>query len=534
MNKASSSFYSSREISESSLQDWSKRFGLEIFTELSKRQLIETRSPILPYAFVKKRGLVPLEEKDGKVVIAISNPLDFDAIEELKQALGRQTIEGLASIQEIEAAIELCYREESGAATMFANLQKGRGRLQEEDLEGYDLLDHSADSPVIKMLNLMLLEAIQQGASDIHFEPLESGLRVRYRIDGVLQMRHAPSKDVQSQLITRIKVLSQLDIAEQRLPQDGRVKLRVGGRQIDFRVSTVPCVFGERIVLRILDKSNILVGLNKIGMSSDLLDRFQSLIRLPEGIVLVTGPTGSGKTTTLYSALSEIHSPEVNIMTIEDPVEYKLQGMAQIGVNSKINLSFATGLRHILRQDPDVIMIGEIRDKETAEIAIQASLTGHLVLSTLHTNDAPSALTRLIDMGIEPYLLTSSVAGVLAQRLVRMLCPFCKIPYEPTVQDLALLRLQPEEVKSRPFFKSCGCDQCFESGYKGRHGVYELMPVNHVIKTQLLQSADAHQLQQTALAQGMSNLRRQGALLVLEGITSADEVLRVTRGCEEL
>lgn len=514
------------------LEEWSKRFGMPIFTDLLKFDFIRLKSPPVPYAFVKKRGLIPLEEKEGRILIAISNPLDLESLEEVRQALGKETIECLALLSEIEAAIEFSYHKESGASDLMASLLKESASVDVDDQEGYDLLDHRADSPVIKMLNAMLLEAIQQGASDIHFEPMENGLGVRYRIDGVLQKRHAPPKEYQSQLITRIKVLSKLDIAEQRLPQDGRIKLRMGGKHVDFRVSTIPCVFGERIVLRILDKSNILLGLNKIGMREQLLKKFQKLISLSEGIVLVTGPTGSGKTTTLYSALSGINSSEVNIMTIEDPVEYKLQGMAQIGVNAKIHLHFSTGLRHILRQDPDVIMIGEIRDKETAEIAIQASLTGHLVLSTLHTNDAPSALTRLIDMGIEPYLLTSSVVGVLAQRLVRVICNSCKESYSPSDQELIDLRLVPEQVVDRLFFKGAGCEHCFGSGYKGRHAIYELMIINNELKQQLLKSADAHQLQVMALKLGMSNLRHEGALLVLDGITTTEEVLRVTRGCE--
>jgi general secretion pathway protein E len=383
------------------------------------------------------------------------------------------------------------------------------------------------------MLNVMLAEAIQQGASDIHFEPMENGLGVRYRIDGVLQARHAPPKEFQSQLITRIKVMARLDIAEHRLPQDGRIKLAMGGRQIDFRVSTVPVVFGERIVLRILDKGNVLLGLNKIGMRPSLLPSFSKLITLSEGIVLVTGPTGSGKTTTLYSALSEINNSEMNIMTIEDPVEFKLQGMAQIGVNPKINLTFATGLRHILRQDPDVIMIGEIRDKETAEIAIQASLTGHLVLSTLHTNDAPSALTRLVDMGIEPYLLTSSVVGVVAQRLVRLICPLCRVSYTPSDQELKELGIARSALNGGQLCKGEGCAHCFGSGFKGRHGIYELMPVTSAIKQQLLQSPDARELQRAAFAGGMIALRQEGALLAIEGLTASSEVLRVTRSCEE-
>ncbi len=514
---------------------WSEQFGMPIVSSLSSFPYVQNQVRCVPYAFAKKKGILPLEEIDGKLKVAIADPLDLEAIEELRSLTGKSTCEVLVSKEELESAIETCYQQERGSAsTLIANLQQ---KDQESELphgEEYDLLDHRSDSPVIQMLNAVFLEAIQQGASDIHFDPLENGLGVRYRIDGVLQMRHAPPKEYQSQLITRIKVLSRLDIAEQRLPQDGRIKLRMGGRHIDFRVSTVPCVFGERIVLRILDKSNVILGLNKIGMRQPIYEGFQKLIHLSEGIVLVTGPTGSGKTTTLYSALSELNSSEVNIMTIEDPVEYKLQGMAQIGVNPKIHLDFATGLRHILRQDPDVIMIGEIRDKETAEIAIQASLTGHLVVSTLHTNDAPSALTRLIDMGIEPYLLTSTVVGVLAQRLVRTICPRCRVAYMPSEKELAGLDLIDPDMVDRPFYRGVGCEHCFGSGYKGRHGIYELMGISSTIKQQLLKSADAYQLQELALRLGMSSLRREGALLVLEGKTTTAEVLRATRGCEDL
>ncbi len=515
------------------LLEWSVRFGIEIMHSLEEAEWVRLKTPLMPYAFVKKKGILPLQERDGKVLIAVSNPLDLETSQEIRLFLGRETLEVLASKADIEAAIELSYHQDQEAASdLIASLQNQGDSLDFQNIEEYDLLDSKAESPIIQMLNAMLLEAIQQGASDIHFEPLEQGLGVRYRIDGILQQRHSPPKEYQSQLITRIKVLSRLDIAEQRLPQDGRLKLRMGGRHIDFRVSTIPCVFGERIVLRVLDKSNVLLGLDSIGMKSKILKDFQSLIRFPEGIVLVTGPTGSGKTTTLYSALSEINSSKFNIMTIEDPVEYKLQGMAQIGVNAKINLNFSRGLRHILRQDPDIIMIGEIRDKETADIAIQASLTGHLVLSTLHTNDAPSALTRLIDMGIEPYLLTSSVIGVIAQRLVRRICSRCKESYKPSEREIFDLKLNPEKVADRPFFRGTGCEHCFGSGYKGRHGIYELMTLSKALKDQLLKSPDAHRLQEIALSQGMSSLREEGALLVLEGVTSSEEVLRVTRGCE--
>lgn len=516
-------------------EEIARQFHLPFYTDLSEFSFIKEKITPLPYAFAKAKLLLPLEEADGTYLVAMTHPFDLELIEEVRCLTHRKVRAAIATKATLEEAIERCYHQKENAASEYiASLQNESQGIETGEEEGYDLLEKSADSPVIRMLNVMLTEAIQQGASDIHFEPMENGLGVRYRIDGVLQQRHAPPKEFQSQLITRIKVLARLDIAEHRLPQDGRIKLNMGGRQIDFRVSTVPVVFGERIVLRILDKSNVLVGLNHIGMPASLLTPFLKLISLSEGIVLVTGPTGSGKTTTLYSALSEVNSSEMNIMTIEDPPEYKLQGMAQIGVNHKIHLTFATGLRHILRQDPDIIMIGEIRDKETAEIAIQASLTGHLVLSTLHTNDAPSALTRLVDMGIEPYLLTSSVVGILAQRLVRMICPLCRTNYCPADQELKELGIERSALIDGHLSKGQGCAHCFGSGFKGRHGIYELLPVTSTIKRQLLQSPDALELQRVAAGSGMTSLRQAGALLAIQGLTSTSEVLRVTRGCEEL
>lgn len=509
-----------------------KKLSLPYLTDLTSFPFVQEKITPLSYAFVKQRLVLPLEEKEGVVTLALLNPFDLQLLEEARCLLSCPVQEVVTSKEVLEESIELCYHQRENEASEFIASLQGQGEVIEASSgEGYDLLERSSDSPVIRMLNAILAEAIQHGASDIHFEPMEHGLGVRYRVDGVLQTRHAPPKEFQAQLITRIKVMARLDIAEHRLPQDGRIKLRIGERQIDFRVSTVPIVFGERIVLRILDKSNVLLGLNKMGMPEQTLHQFQKLIHMSEGIVLVTGPTGSGKTTTLYSAISEINSDEMNIMTIEDPVEYKLQGMAQIGVNPKIHLTFATGLRHILRQDPDVIMIGEIRDKETAEIAIQSSLTGHLVLSTLHTNDAPSALTRLVDMGIEPYLLSSSVVGILAQRLVRMLCAHCKEEYEPSEPECKELGIY--RIKAVRLFKPNGCPHCFGLGYKGRCGIYELLPITSSLKRQLLKSADAVELQRVALAEGMVSLRHAAAQLAVQGLTSTSEVLRVTRSSEE-
>lgn len=513
-----------------SMELLAKQFAFPYYTDLSGFPFIINKITPLNYAFAKNRQVLSLEEKEGALVVAMLNPFDWELLEEIRYITQKPIRIALATKQALEEGIELTYHQKDNEASEYiASLKVGQTNAEEDAEEGYDLLEKGTESPVVRLLNMILTEAVQQGASDIHFEPMEKGLGVRYRIDGVLQERHSPPKELQGQLITRVKVMARLDIAEHRLPQDGRIKLKMGGRQIDFRVSTVPVVFGERIVLRILDRSHVVLGLQHIGMDRELLSQFSELICLSEGIVLVTGPTGSGKTTTLYSALSEINSSEVNIMTIEDPVEYKLQGMAQIGVNPKIHLTFATGLRHILRQDPDVIMIGEIRDKETAEIAIQASLTGHLVLSTLHTNDAPSALTRLVDMGIEPYLLTSSVAAVLAQRLLRTICPYCKEGYEPTDQELRELGIDRADLAGNQLFRGKGCPHCFGAGFKGRRGIYELMPMTSSIKRQLLESPDAVQLKNIAHNEGMRNLRSQGARLAILGVTASSEVLRVTR-----
>ncbi|CAF24621.1 type II secretion system ATPase GspE [Candidatus Protochlamydia amoebophila] len=512
-----------------------EQFGMTCYLDLSSFRVSKERYRQVPYAFAKKHIILPVEDQGTIVVVAVADPLNLAPLEELRFFLNAE-IEAVYSPRDvILSAIHDCYNTEHGAASqLIAGMGDKSEEGKEGDIEIFDLFDQSKlQSPVVQLLNLILTEAIQQGASDIHFEPSENGMRVRYRIDGVLQNRHAPSQDYQTQLLTRIKVMSKLDIAEHRLPQDGRIKLRMGRREVDFRVSTVPIAGGERIVLRILDKGNVLLGLDKIGMLPSVFEQFQKLVSLPEGIVLVTGPTGSGKTTTLYSAICDMTNDEINIMTIEDPVEYNLRGIAQIGVHHKIKLDFATGLRHILRQDPDVIMVGEIRDKETAEIAIQAALTGHLVLSTLHTNDAPSAITRLVDMGIEPYLLSSCIVGVLAQRLVRRICSDCKETYEPSPRELQSLGIRSEELKNGFLYRGKGCSSCYGTGFKGRQGVYELMPVNHAINKQIVQSPDAIEMRKVALSQGMVSLLGHGAELVKQGVSTVAEVLRVARGIEE-
>lgn len=504
------------------------QFGMDVVEDLAPYRLGKEVYKTLTYAYAKKHLVLPIYDEEMKMTVAVSDPLNLNVVDELRFLFEKPIHAVYAPKEAILAAIDLRYnREEGEAEEMLAEM--GEEDLPEGDVEVYDLLeDAKGESSVVQLLNLILTEAIQQGASDIHFDPSETGLSVRYRIDGVLQNRHMPAKDYRRRLVARIKVMSKLDIAEHRLPQDGRIKLRMGGREIDFRVSTIPVVNGERVVLRVLDKGNVTVGMNHLGMPKSILDPLHRLITIPEGIILVTGPTGSGKTTTLYSALCEVDSDDTNIMTIEDPVEYKLKGIAQMGVRPKIGLTFAAGLRHILRQDPDVIMVGEIRDRETAEIAIQAALTGHLVLSTLHTNDAPSAITRLVDMGIEPYLLSSCVVGVLAQRLVRKICPHCKESYAPSSKEIKEIGKKVSKL-----YRGKGCKECYQSGYKGRQGVYELMLVDNKVKEQIVKSADAVELRKLALGQGMISLGDCGKGLAASGQTTMAEVWRVTREVDE-
>lgn len=506
-------------------QELLEKLKIPIYQSLTNFPCVQKKEALIPYALAMQKLILPVEKRGEKILIAMSQPEDLQALEEVRHLLQAPLEVVYCPKETLLSAIEQCYQQnEEEKAEVFSqreSLFQDTPAFSEE----YDLLADVHQNPVIRMVNTLFIEAISEGASDIHFEPMEEGLQVRYRIDGVLLTRHAPAQEYQVPIITRIKVMAKLDIAEHRLPQDGRIKLRHGGREIDFRVSTLPVIYGERLVLRILDRGNVLLGLDRLGMSSDILKRLRKLMQAPEGIFLVTGPTGSGKTTTLYSALSEFQSEEMHIITIEDPVEYKLPGISQMNVNRQISLDFSKGLRHILRQDPDVMMIGEIRDKETADIAIQSSLTGHFVLSTLHTNDAPSALTRLVDMGIEPYLLASSITGVLAQRLVRAICLECKESYLPSKEELSEMKLRKEAF----FYRGKGCEKCFQTGYKGRYGLYELMPMSSKIKAKILQSQDAEQIRKVAVAENMQTLFERGKELVLEGITTCSEVLRVTQ-----
>lgn len=478
---------------------------------------IKNKIKKIPYLLAKKNNLIALEEQNGKLFIAISDPYNLEALNELYLMFDMEIETKIFQKEEIEKSIEICYQQSKKIKSDQQEINKNIV------FEGYDLLEQSSNNEAVNILNTIILEAISQKASDIHLEPEKNILKIRYRIDGVLQNRDFITSEYFSQIITRIKVMAKLDIAEKRLPQDGRIKLMINKREIDFRISTIPTVYGERIVFRILDKSNLVLGLEKLGLHAQILKDFRKAISCTEGIILVTGPTGSGKTTTLYSAISELDSSKLNIMTIEDPVEYKLTNIAQISVNPKIDLTFAKGLRHILRQDPDIIMIGEIRDKETAQIAIQASLTGHLVLSTLHTNDAPSAIIRLADMNVESYLLSSTIIAVLAQRLVRKICPHCIEEYIPSALEL-------EEMRSnvKVLYKGKGCDACFNTGYLGRCGIYELMILDDKIKKQIVQNIDIEHLR-ASLDSKFKTIGQSGMEFVKNGTTTLSEVIRVTK-----
>src|SRR5438876_3117338 len=389
------------------------------------------------------------------------------------------------------------------------------------------LRDMAFEAPVVRLVNLLVENAITAEASDIHIEPFEDTLRIRYRIDGILYDQEAPPRRLQAAVTSRIKIMAEMNIAERRLPQDGRIRVNLHGARVDIRVSSIPTVHGESIVMRLLQRSSVFLPLDKLGFPADTLKRFDALIKRPHGIILVTGPTGSGKTTTLYGALDKINSPDRKIITVEDPVEYQLKGVNQIAVKPKIGLSFATGLRHIVRQDPDVILVGEIRDLETAEIAIQASLTGHLVFSTLHTNDAPSAITRLQDMGVEPYLLSSVLEGVLAQRLVRRICQVCRVPEVASPADIEALAIDADPHTK--LFRGLGCDDCRGTGYRGRTGIYELFPITEDVRSLVLRRASSREIRRVAIDQGMVTLRQDGWSRAVEGVTTIEEVLRVTQ-----
>jgi len=485
----------------------------------------------IPYAFCRAHGVLVVGEERGSMVVLTRPDATVEGIAEVKRVLQRPL--ELRAVDPARFATELAraYNVASGGVAQLSDdlsRETDLSRLMQDLPPAEDLLDSDAQAPVIRMINALLLQALRERASDLHFEPYEARSVVRFRVDGVLHDVIEPPRALHAALVSRLKIMASLDIAEKRLPQDGRIALKLGAKQVDVRVSTLPTGPGERVVLRLLDKDAAQLDLTSLGMSAPALSTIDRLIREPHGIVLVTGPTGSGKTTTLYAALSRLDRGGANMMTVEDPIEYALDGVGQTQVNPRIEMTFARALRAILRQDPDIIMIGEIRDLETAQIAVQASLTGHLVLATLHTNDAASAVTRLADMGVEPYLLASSLLGVLAQRLVRTLCPACRVAAAPTTGETRLLT-ELALPAAQPLHAPAGCDACNRSGFRGRTGIYELLVVDDVIRRLIHDRAPEHEVRATALQSGMVPLRRDGARWIVDGTTSLAELYRVTR-----
>ncbi len=520
-------------ISESDLlKALSVQFDLPFLPGLPAEELDTGFAGKVPIQFLKKYKMVPVLTPND-AAIAVNDPLAFQPRDDLCLTLGwdgAQTV--LTPYSAILSAINFAYdMSQDSAEQVIQDMHEGEdSALILSEIESTaDLLDETSEAPIIRLVNLMLSQAVKARASDIHVEPYQDKLKIRYRVDGILYDKLSPPKRIQSTLVSRIKVMAKLNIAEKRLPQDGRIEIRIANKNVDIRVSTIPTAFGERVVLRLLDKTSVLLKLFDLGLPEARLRIVDRLIRSPYGIILVTGPTGSGKTTTLYAALTTINKPDINIITIEDPIEYQIEGIGQIQVNPKVGLSFANGLRSIVRQDPDVILVGEIRDLETAEIAIQSALTGHLVFSTLHTNDSASSVTRLIDMGIQPFLASSSVIAILAQRLVRTACSHCKELYTPDEESLKSIGITPEMSAGKEIFRGKGCPVCLDTGYLGRTGIFELMLLDDSIKNLILKTSDANAIRRRAMEQGMVSLRQDGARKVLDGMTTIEEVFRVTQ-----
>jgi general secretion pathway protein E len=518
-------------VSESDLlKALSTQFDLPFLPDLPTQDLNADFAGKVPIQFLKKYKMVPVVTSN-EAFIAVNDPFSFQPLDDLRLSLEWDGVKVvLAPYSAILSAINFAYdMSQDSAEQVIEDMHEEDSDLILSEIEKTgDLLDETSEAPIIRLVNLMLSQAVKARASDIHVEPYKDKLKVRYRVDGILYDKLAPPKRIQSTLVSRIKVMAKLNIAEKRLPQDGRIEIRIAEKNVDIRVSTIPTAFGERVVLRLLDKSTVLLELSDLGLPEDRLKLVDRLIRTPHGIILVTGPTGSGKTTTLYAALNTINNPDINIITIEDPVEYQIEGIGQIQVNPKIGLNFANGLRSIVRQDPDVILVGEIRDMETAEISIQSALTGHLVFSTLHTNDSASAVTRLIDMGIEPFLVSSSVMAILAQRLVRVVCDDCKEAYAPHEESLESIDITPEMAAGKKIYRGKGCPSCLNTGYRGRTGIFELMILDDSIKNLILKTSDANAIKRQAVEQGMLSLRQDGAQKVLDGITTIEEVFRIT------
>ena len=519
---------------EEILKVFADALGYAYREDLDGTRVPETFTQKVPIQFSRSYTLVGLEEEDGVMKVATCTPFDVYPMDELAAMLDMEIEPVLAPRSTITALVNKAYRHQADM------VDEAIETIEEESLEDLsafvseseDLLDVANKAPIIKLVNMVLFQALKMRASDVHLQPFEDRMQIRYRVDGVLYDMESIPKKVQDAVISRVKVMGKMDIAERRIPQDGRSTIKIGDTDVDVRISSVPTNYGERIVMRLLDKSINVYKLDEIGLSQAHLEMVRKFIHLSHGIIFVTGPTGSGKTTTLYAALTEINSADRNIITIEDPIEYHLAGISQIQVSNKKGLTFAAGLRSLLRQDPDIMMVGEVRDEETARIAIQAALTGHLVFSTLHTNDSSGAVSRMLDIGVEPYLVASSLIAVIAQRLVRVICPECREEYEPGDEDRALMRelkIDDSRLPNGKLFRGRGCDNCFNTGYTGRTAIYEILPVTEAIRNHIVERSSATTIKRVGMEEGLVTLRMDGIRKMLEGRTTMAEVLRVTQ-----
>ena len=503
--------------------------------DLDRMEIDDEVVHLLPAETAQAYQVMPLKYEAGTntLTVALKDPSNFRAVDDLRMLMGFKVNTVVANPKQVDEYIQRFYgQDDESIATLIGEMEDDTELMELQDrgqsIDLDTLVQAAEDNKVKRLLNLVLLQAIRDKASDVHFEPFEEEFKMRYRVDGVLYEMIPPPKHLSWAITSRVKVMANLDIAERRLPQDGRIELMVQGAPVDLRVSVLPTIFGESVVMRVLDRGNVSLDLEKVGLRDDDLETFRQLMHKPNGIVVVTGPTGSGKTTTLYAALNEMNDISEKILTAEDPVEYDIDGLVQIQVNEEVGLTFAKALRSFLRQDPDIILVGEIRDLETAQIAVQASLTGHLVFSTLHTNDAPSSIARLLDLGLEPFLVTATLEGIVAQRLVRRICARCKEEYAPTEEQLMELQLTPEDVEGRVFYRGKGCDQCNQSGYKGRLALFEIMVLDDEQKELIMQHASTQVLRAEAKKRGMRTLRQGGLLAIYDGISTIDEVVRET------
>lgn len=507
------------------------------YVDLKEVTIPESIIELVPESVARENNILPMKEEDESLVVIMSDPLDIETIDKLRFILNRKVDVALAPKENIIEAINKYYGQEEGESAdsmlqEFTDTAIDFTEMEGESLSASEVVDENS-APVVRLVQLMITEAVQLRASDIHIEPFEDRIRIRYRIDGVLVERDSPPRRLLGAVLSRVKILSKLDIAERRRPQDGRIKVTVGEKELDLRVSIIPTSHGQSVVMRLLDKDNIKVSVKQLGFTEDMFQQFAQLIRRPNGIVLVTGPTGSGKTTTLYAALNYLNRPDRKIITAEDPVEYYLPGINQVEVKHSIGLDFARIIRAMLRQAPNIILVGEMRDSETASMGIQASLTGHLVFSTLHTNDAPSAVTRMVDMGVPGYLVASSVIAVLAQRLVRLICVRCKQTYTPSESALVEAGISPEAAKGATFARGKGCNYCQKKGYRGRIGIYELMHITPKIRELIFANAPAQEIRSVAISQGMRTLYTDGVRKVMRGITTLEEVYRTAKRTEQ-